>query len=212
MNKYICDNKNCKNIQNNVKNDTHSNQNTYNNAVFCKNVKSEELDVMRAYAKTFLIIYPTLPNIVSIVDGIVEKRAASSISLSSIYAGTSHTYKQIEKVIDLSERKYKLLNIFSLIKEIIAPLSLIDYEIVDLKFFRRKKTADISEILEMDERAIYRKINKILDGIVKFMHMNLIDIETIENLIRGEGWIKEIYKKSYMDLSANKLRGIRNKK
>ena len=166
---------------------------------------------MKAYAKALLTIYPTLPNIVSIVDGIVEKRASSSISLSSVYAGSIHTYKQIEKVIDLSERKYKLLNIFSLIKEIITPLNLRDYEIVDLKFFRRHKFSEIADRLEMEERSLYRRINKILDSIVKFMSINLIDEQVIEDLIRGEGWIKEIYNKAYAELMVNKVRSSKNR-
>ena len=211
------DNKNRKIEKKILKNDNkneHLLQNYVNNDKNCGfaiySINEEKEMKMKAYAKALLTIYPTIPNIIQIVDNIVEKRATTSISLSSIYSGTSHTYKQFEKVIDMTERKCKLLNIYSLIKEILTPMSLRDYEIVDLKFFRRHKINTIAERLEMDERSLYRRLNKILESIVKFLNMNMIDISVIEHMIRGEGWIKEIYKKSLEELQANKIRSIKN--
>ena len=206
-NKKLCKNSEilCNNAEKIVKNNKSNISITYS-------INEEKEIKMKAYAKALLTIYPTIPNIVQIVDNIVEKRATTSISLSSIYSGTNHTYKQFEKVIDMTERKCRLLNIYSLIKEILTPMSLRDYEIVDLKYFRRHKINVIAERLEMDERSLYRRLNKILDSIVKFLNMNMIDIFAIEHMIRGEGWIKEIYKKSLEELESNKIRSIRNQK
>ena len=211
--------KNCKNISDNgekcVKLHNKSSQNAENSIIFTFNNerKNPEYDTkMKAYAKTLLIIYPTIPNIIKIVDSMVEKRASSSISLSSIYSGTDYTYKQMEKMIDLTERKCKLLNIFSLIKELLEPMSTLDYEVVNLKFFRRKKIADIAESLSIDERSVYRRINKILDSIVKHCNLNLITLSTIEGLVKGEGWIKEIFNKSMEEIKSNKVRSEKNVK
>lgn len=203
--KYENNQKLCKNKEKSLKNDK-------NKILINYSINEEKEMKMKAYVKALLTIYPTIPNIVQIVDNIVEKRATTSISLSSIYSGTSHTYKQFEKVIDMTERKCRLLNIYSLIKEILTPMSLRDYEIVDLKYFRRHKINVIAERLEMDERSLYRRLNKILESVVKFLNMNMIDIFTIEHMIRGEGWIKEIYKKSLEELESNKVRSIRNQK
>ena len=167
---------------------------------------------MKAYVKALLSVYSTLPNIINIVDGIIEKRATSSISLTSVYSGSAHTYNQIEKMIDMSERKCKLLNIFSLTKEFLSEMNERDYEIVDLRFFRRKKVSDISERLELDERTIFRKINKILDSVVKYCNLHMITLEMIESMVKGEGWIKEIYKKSLEEFSVNISRGKRSVK
>ena len=210
--------KNCKNHTKICKNELNNGKNKENIAkidkIFSKPLYSKKEDYfvkMKAYVKALLSIYPTLPNIINIVDGIIEKRATSSISMSSIYAGTSHTYKQIEKMIDMSERKCKLLNIFSLVKGFLGGMSLKDYEIVDLRFFRRKKISEISERLELDERTIFRRLNKILESVVKYCNINSITLEMIETMIRGEGWIKEIYKKALEEFSVNKARGLRSK-
>ena len=203
-----------KNMQNSINNSNINNKNAKNQKIFTKPLYSKNEDYflkMKAYCKALFVIYPTIPNIINIVDGIIEKRASTSISTSSIYSGTSHTYKQIEKMIDMTERKCKLLNIFSLIKEFLSPMSLTDYEIIDLRFFRRKKISEISERLNIDERTLYRRINKVLDSTVKYCNLNMITLDYIEAMVKGEGWIKEIYKKSLEELNVNKVRGTRKK-
>lgn len=199
-------NKMCGNIQNNGEDIAKFKR------VFVKPLYSKKEDYelkMKAYAKALFVIYPTLPNIISIVDGIVEKRASTSISMSSIYSGASHTYKQIEKMIDMTERKCKLLNILTLVKEFLVALNERDYELVDMRFFRRKKISEISERLNIDERTIFRRLNKVLVSVVKYCNLNLITLEMIESMVKGEGWIKEIYKKALEDFAVNKSRGKR---
>jgi len=168
-------------------------------------------DKMIAWVKALFTIYPTIPNIISVIDNIVLTRASSSISMSSVYSGSGDTMKQIEKVIDLSERKLKLLNILALVKEIISPLSEKDYEIVDLRFFRRLKAAEIAEMLKVDERTVFRKVNRILEKAVKICSSSCYDLLFIENAVRGESWIKEIYNKSIDEINSNQRRSVSNK-
>ena len=193
-------------------NNTQKCENNVKNTIKTQSRKLLQNQILKAYAKALLIIYPTIPNIVDIVDNIVVRRASSSISCSSIYSGSNHTFKQIEKLIDMTERKCKLLNIFSLIKDMIAPMNDKDYQIADMKFFKRMKISTIADKLCMDERSIYRRINKCLDSVVCYFNMHYIDVDYIESLIKGEGWIKEIYKKCYSEIETNKVRSVKNKK
>lgn len=210
--------KNCNLVQNNCKNNDNCTQNDNKNAnhdtkvTVLKSVKDYEKIKMQAWVKALFTVYPSLPNIIDVIDNIIETRASSAISFSSIYNGANSTYKEIEKVIDMSERKCKLLNIIALIREILSSLSMAEYEIVDMKFFRRMKTGTIADRLEIEERSVFRRINRTIERAVEYCGTKKYNSNFIEIELKGESWIKEIYNKSMEELSSNKKRADANRK
>lgn len=217
-NQNIQNAKNCNLVQNNCKNNDNYTQNDNKNAnhdtkvAVLKSVKDYEKIKMQAWVKALFTVYPSLPNIIDVIDNIIETRASSAISFSSIYNGANSTYKEIEKVIDMSERKCKLLNIIALIREILSSLSMAEYEIVDMKFFRRMKTGTIADRLEIEERSVFRRINRTIERAVEYCGTKKYNSNFIEIELKGESWIKEIYNKSMEELSSNKKRADANRK
>lgn len=217
-NQNIQNAKNCNLVQNNCKNNNNYTQNDNKNAnhdtkvTVLKSVKDYEKIKMQAWVKALFTVYPSLPNIIDVIDNIIETRASSAISFSSIYNGANSTYKEIEKVIDMSERKCKLLNIIALIREILSSLSMAEYEIVDMKFFRRMKTGTIADRLEIEERSVFRRINRTIERAVEYCGTKKYNSNFIEIELKGESWIKEIYNKSMEELSSNKKRADANRK
>ena len=76
---------------------------------------------MKFWIKTLLSVHSNLPEIIKSVDKIIEINASSLSFITDIYNTEKSTYAQVEKVIDLTERKNKLLNLFeTLVTFIIA--------------------------------------------------------------------------------------------
>ena len=86
---------------------------------------SEEMK-MKFWIKTLLSSQSTFPEIIKTLDKIIELQATSLSFSSTIYNLENPTFNQIEKVIDLSDRKTHLLNIFVMTKELTKGLSFSD--------------------------------------------------------------------------------------
>ena len=88
--------------------------NKKNIANFIKLMSDEQK--MKIWIKTLLSVQANLPEIIKSVDKIIEINAQSLSFISDIYNTEKTTFSQVEKVIDLTERKNKLLNIFLISK------------------------------------------------------------------------------------------------
>ncbi len=208
-------NKNCINdniLHENACNNAKNCNKSAKNICKCKSVNDAKRAQIQAYVKTLFTIYPSLPNIIKVIDNIVLSRASSIVPVRSVYTGVNSTISEIEKVIDMSDRKMKLLSIVGLAREILAVLSVRDYEIVDLKFFKQMKVSSIASRLEIDERSVFRRINKAIDNCVAFCQASKFDQIFFENQFKGEGWIKEIFGKCMSEIKANNQRSQRNMK
>lgn len=200
----------------------------HNNAIFDKNqlknaksnitkhenttISEKELVMLGCWAKALFYVYPSIPNIIKIVDNIVTQRASSVIQTNSIYSCPESSLRQMEKVIDLGERKLRLLNILSLIRELISNLDERSYEIITMKYFNRMKTETISTKLSLEERSVYRRINRAIEKAAKALFAMGFSSDSISKTITGEGWIREIYQKSMEQLLVNNRRAKSNSK
>ena len=89
---------------------------------------------MKFWIKTLLSSQSTFPEIIKTLDRIIELQATSLSFASNIYNLENPTLNQIEKVIDLSERKTHLLNIFVMTKELTKGLSDLDTDFLEKKY------------------------------------------------------------------------------
>jgi len=170
--------KNCKN-KNNISNLDLENQKYY----------------LKIYVKTLLEIYKNLPNILCVLDKIIERRASTLMPTSSIYGGSfNETYEQVNKVINLSERKDKLLNLYVIIEKFLEFLNQQERKIIILKFVQKYKNIDVAKDVNMSERTIFRKIDKILDKIALFLINQNWNLEFLKHQVGNESWINDLYK------------------
>ena len=181
-----------------------------------KNKKNDDYQLVKEYLrnvtdeikfkfwiKTLLSSYSTFPEIIKTIDKIIELQASSLTFASDIYNKNKSTLSQVEKVIDLTERKNSLLNVYIMIKEMIKKLSEDESELLEKKFMYNWSADDLAREYSVSTRTIYRKIDKLIDQIFEYCIKHKWTLKFIEIQIKDEGWLKEKFIKIVNDYIKN---------
>lgn len=155
------------------------------------------------WIKTLLSSYSTFPEIIKTIDRIIELQASSLTFASDIYNKSKSTLSQVEKVIDLTERKNSLLNVYIMIKEMIKKLSEDESELLEKKFMFNWSAEDLAREYSVSTRTIYRKIDKLIDQIYEYCTKHKWTLKFVELQIKDEGWLKEKFIKVVSDYVKN---------
>lgn len=166
----------------------------------CKYAKDSKLII---YIKTLLEAYKFIPSIIKKIDEIIEKRASSVVTTSYIYSSPTSTYDDINKVIDLTERKDKMINLYVLINDMLTSLSDEQKNIAVMKYIKNNKCDEIAEVLNTSERTIYRKCNKIIENLCIYCTQNNINNCFFKSQLSNEPWLKSIYYKKLQEEGIN---------
>ena len=155
------------------------------------------------WIKTLISSFNNIPEIIKTVDKIIEIQASSVSFSSEIFNKSKSTYNQVERDIDLSERKNALLNIYIMTKEMLKNLEPNDYEFLERKFIFSWSNEELSSYYQISIRTVYRKIERIIDKIYQCCTKHNWSLKFIENQISNEGWLKEKYYKFIADYFKN---------
>lgn len=178
-------------------------------------IKRRQQQLLTAY-ETELIIYikvlleaqKSIPNIVKILDKIINQRASTLIPTYAIMGSSCSTYSEINKVIDLSARKNKLLNIYALTESILNYLNKEEQEIINLRFVSSLTIKEISKKVFIPERTLYRTITRIIEKLaINMLNDNLTTKYIKKQLSPKEPWLLEIYARKKYEEDVNKRRG-----
>lgn len=170
-----------------------------------KNFLSEMDDdtKFKFWIKTLLASYNTIPEIIKTVDKIIELQASTVSFSSDVFNGSNSLINQVESLIDLSQRKNSLLNIYIMTKELVKNLSDEDLNFIEKRFVYNWSTEDLSKEFNISARTIYRKI----DRIINLIHSRAISknwsLRFIESQIKQETWLKEKFIKIVSDYFKN---------
>lgn len=156
-----------------------------------KDLVLTEYEDMQIWIKTMLSIYGSLPNIIKIIDQIIENQATNPFGASHFCA--VNTFGQIEKVIDFYERKNKLLNIYVLIGKLFDGLNEEEANLVNMKFVNRITVDAIAQTLNIDRRSVYRKFNSLIRKLASFSLSRGWTTTFISNQLENEPWVVEQY-------------------
>ena len=168
---------------------------------FIKNLSEEQK--MKFWIKTLLSSQKTFPEIIKTLDRIIELQASSVSFASSIYNLENPTFKQVEKVIDLSERKTFLLNIYLMSKELTKGLSSTDSEFLEKKFVYNLSVETLAKEFDISPRTVYRKTNKLIDEIYAKITRKNWSLEFLESQIKNEFWLKSRFISQVTDYVRN---------
>lgn len=207
ISKNKTDIKNCENDKNVIKKDAKY-------SIMCRNMSNKEKEKLwekaqktqlNIYVKTLLEAYRTLPNVIKILDQIIEKRASSAmLACSGIF---SNTYDEIEKVIELSERKDKLLNLYIITDNMLKMLSEKQKQFAIMKFVKKRNIDAIAEELNITKRNVYRNANNLIKQLCIKMLERKWDSEFISLQIgKNEVWLDNIFAKKQQEENANNKR------
>ena len=168
---------------------------------FIKNLSEEQK--MKFWIKTLLSSQKTFPEIIKTLDRIIELHASSVSFASSLYNLENPTFKQVEKVIDLSERKTFLLNIYLMSKELTKGLSSTDSEFLEKKFVYNLSVETLAKEFDISPRTVYRKTNKLIDEIYAKITRKNWSLKFLESQIKNEFWLKSRFISQVTDYVRN---------
>jgi len=162
----------------------------------------EEALTYLAYIKTYLYNLSSIPNIIKIVDSIIESRALNSFDGAALY-GSKGTLSDIEKMIDMTERKKHLLIIRNTMKTMLSVLDELDRKLIFYKYVKQEQTQHVSRRFNVSVRNLYRKYNRMLYKMTEGLIKNGFTIRDFEKEVECEDWLKyyfkQIYEKQLMD-------------
>ena len=146
---------------------------------------------MKLWIKTLLSVHCNLPEIIKSVDKIIEINASSLSFISDIYNTEKSTYSQVEKVIDLTERKNKLLNLFIISKSLLSCLNEDDRLFLKRKFIFNWTAEDLSIEYHISIRTVFRRTEKLIDLIYEKIKKNNWSTKFIDMQVKDETWLLE---------------------
>ena len=146
---------------------------------------------MKLWIKTLLSVQSTLPEIIKSVDKIIEINASSLSFVTDIYNTEKSTYAQVEKVIDLTERKNKLLNLYLISKNLFLSVNEEDRLYLKRRFLFNWTAEDLASEYKISIRTVFRRIEKLIDSIYEKIKKNNWSINFINLQVKNENWLLE---------------------
>lgn len=145
------------------------------------------------WIRTLITSYNTIPEIIKTVDKIIEIQASSVSFMTDVFNKNKSTMSQVESVIDLTERKNSLLNIYIMTKKMMGNLSEDHHDFLEKKFMYNWTSEELATFYNVSIRTIYRKIEKIISIIYEYCLKNNWSLKFIESQTKNEGWLRERY-------------------
>ena len=154
------------------------------------------------WIKTLISEQSTIPEIIKTVDKIIEIQA-SSVSFNTDIFNKNGTISQVEKVIDLTERKNSLINLYVMTKKMLKTLSADNHDFLERRFIYNWSAEELAEYYSISVRTVYRKI----DSLIKTIYAECLKfkwtLKFIETQTKDEEWLKEKFLKGVSDYYKN---------
>ena len=158
---------------------------------------------IKLWIKTLLSVHSNLPEIIKSVDKIIEINASSMSFITDIYNTEKSTYAQVEKVIDLTERKNKLLNLFLMSKNLLSSIDEDDSLFLKRKYIFGWTAEELSQEYQVSIRTIFRKTEKIIEEFFEIAKKKSWSLNFINLQVKDELWLIEKFKRIAKDNMPN---------
>ena len=170
------------------------------------NLLGEEQKI-KFWIKTLLSVHNNIPEVIKAVDKIIEIQASSISFITDIYNTEKSTLSQVEKVIDLSERKNNLLNIYLISQHLFSSVGDDERLFLERKFIFNWTADELAAEYNVSSRTIFRKTEKLIDKIYLSTKRKNWTLKFITLQVKNETWLNEKFKKLVKDyyLSTKKL-------
>ncbi len=153
----------------------------------------------KLWIKTILSVQNNLPEIIKSIDKIIEIKASSLSFISDIYNTEKSTQAQVERVIDLTERKNKLLNIYLISKKLVESLDEDDRLYLQRKYIFNWTAEELSQEYQISIRTSFRRTEKLIDQIYEKLKKSNWSLKFITNQANGEVWLIEKFNRYAKD-------------
>jgi len=163
------------------------------------------MDNENIWCRTLLTSYRALNTFSKTLDNTLEKLALKGFNGYSSGYSTDMLYDKMLEVID---RKKGLVNIKVLVDRAMSMLPVKDYEILKLRYFDGVDAMQSAEVLGLNDRTYFRRLNKALSAFMFNVKREGYDVERIKREYKNESFIVALYqrllKKSLCNVAVDK--------
>ena len=144
---------------------------------------------LKVWSKTLLNVYGCLQKLTEEIDKIVL-----NFALSTGYVNYDNkTYRDTQKILELTERKITLINIKILIEKCLDKIDLKYCKLLTLKYVDKVSNETIASALNIKYRTYFRKFMQAIDSFASRLKFEGFTQDKIFNLVKKEEWILDIY-------------------
>ena len=163
------------------------------------------------WTKTILTVYKYLDRIADAIDKLVERQA-----LNSYYSNFSNDgiIDLADKIIELSERKVRLINIKVLTENTLEKMEESSAQLLIEKYIDNDKSDVIAQRHNLPLRTYFRRQNQAEDAFSAYLALNGFSEKKLEEYLDGENWINEVFRnfqtKEFDEVSSFMERKVEN--
>ena len=151
------------------------------------------------WAKCVIMSYRYLERMCGAIDKQIEMLATRSYISSSAWEQLNSVHNVSKKIIDLSQKKIDYINLKVLTEKILESMNKNLSKILILKHIKNVKASEISAVLKITDRTLFRKINSALEEFAKFMLKFGFSYEKMEIMHIKDDFIGSIYNRIVND-------------
>lgn len=143
------------------------------------------------WTKTILYVHKYLERITEGIDKLVEREAMNSYYYSS--TRENDVTKVANKIIELTERKKKLINIKVLTEKCLGDIDNLQARILIGRYINEEPCEMLSSRLNLTERTFFRKLAQSEESFSKALSRYGFNEEKMYTYLKDEKWIFDVY-------------------
>lgn len=142
------------------------------------------------WGKTLLSLYRHLETMSNSIDNLIKRIGINSAFNHSVY---NSTYKDSNKIIELTERKIKIINLKVIIEQALNKLKFKDLQIITLYYVDGLNYKKIQEVLSITQRTFFRRKELAIARFSNELELLGYNFEKLNEYLKHENWIKNTY-------------------
>lgn len=149
--------------------------------------------IINLWSKTLLTSYRYLNRISDAIDKLIKTNALNCYDISGAMYSLNNTLDVSNRIIDLSERKIKMINLKILIEKTLLKLKKDDAIILIHRYIENLKFKDVANVMKISMRTCFRKLDNAETSFTNILNSQNWREEKLENYLKDEHWILSIY-------------------
>lgn len=148
---------------------------------------------IKVWCKSFLSIYHIIPNIVNSIDRLVLLKGINSAYYS--HGQNNSTIKQIDSVINLSQKKVSLINLKVLTDEVLLEMNEKNSKLLIIRFINNINCKKAIELSGMTRRTYFRALNRALNEFEGLFYRKILKNKSLYQTFLKEDELEDIFEK-----------------
>jgi len=144
---------------------------------------------LKVWSKTLLNVYGCLQKLTEEIDKIVLNFALCTGYINS----DNKTYRDTQKILELTERKITLINIKILIEKCLNKIDLKLCKLLVLKYVDKVSNENIAKALNVTNRTYFRKYLDAIESFASRLKFEGYTVEKLYKLVESEEWILDVF-------------------